>query len=117
MDVVHSLTLPIHTLYSQVQVPIPHRDNQPLDPGGGPVPCGGGDRQTAPAPEPGPGKPGLVPEPEATPNQDTDIEHMPPNPNAMNPLPTAHEHTPTVELHPRKADSASASLPAQMLFS
>ncbi|MED6259779.1 hypothetical protein ATANTOWER_030891 [Ataeniobius toweri] len=33
MDVVHSLTLPIHTLYSQVQVPIPHRDNQPPDPG------------------------------------------------------------------------------------
>ncbi|MEQ2291891.1 hypothetical protein AMECASPLE_017492 [Ameca splendens] len=29
MDVVPSLTLPIHTLYSQVQVPIPHRDNQP----------------------------------------------------------------------------------------
>ncbi|MEQ2316655.1 hypothetical protein AMECASPLE_034660 [Ameca splendens] len=32
MDIVHSLTLPIHTLYSQVQVPIPHRDNQPPDP-------------------------------------------------------------------------------------
>ncbi|MED6251591.1 hypothetical protein ATANTOWER_000189 [Ataeniobius toweri] len=25
MDIVHSLTLPIHTLYSQVQVPMPHR--------------------------------------------------------------------------------------------
>ncbi|MED6281281.1 hypothetical protein CHARACLAT_019708, partial [Characodon lateralis] len=30
---------------------------------------------------------------QATANQDTDIEHMPPNPNAMNPLPTgAHPH-------------------------
>ncbi|MED6285858.1 hypothetical protein CHARACLAT_033502 [Characodon lateralis] len=28
MNVVHSLTLPIHTLYSQVQVPISHSDNQ-----------------------------------------------------------------------------------------
>ncbi|MED6277332.1 hypothetical protein CHARACLAT_012304 [Characodon lateralis] len=29
----------------------------------------------------------------ATPNQDTDIEHMPPNPNPMNPLPTGeHPH-------------------------
>ncbi|MEQ2278829.1 hypothetical protein AMECASPLE_003214 [Ameca splendens] len=50
MDVVPLLTLPIHTLYSQVQVPIPHRGNQPQDPGGGPLPSGGGDRQTAPAP-------------------------------------------------------------------
>ncbi|MEQ2251234.1 hypothetical protein ILYODFUR_008760 [Ilyodon furcidens] len=60
MDVVHSLTLPIHTLYSQVQVPIPHRDNQPPDPGGGHLPSGGGDGLTAPAPEPGLG----VPDPE-----------------------------------------------------
>ncbi|MEQ2298726.1 hypothetical protein AMECASPLE_008327 [Ameca splendens] len=44
MDIIHSLTLPIHTLYSQVQVPIPHRDNQPPDPGGGPLLSGGGDR-------------------------------------------------------------------------
>ncbi|MEQ2303081.1 hypothetical protein AMECASPLE_013109 [Ameca splendens] len=29
MDVVHSLTLPIHTLYSQVQVLIPHRTASP----------------------------------------------------------------------------------------
>ncbi|MED6244356.1 hypothetical protein ATANTOWER_006104 [Ataeniobius toweri] len=28
MDIVHSLTLPIHILYSQVQVPIPHRGNR-----------------------------------------------------------------------------------------
>ncbi|MEQ2312004.1 hypothetical protein AMECASPLE_026440 [Ameca splendens] len=59
MDVVHSLTLPIHILYFQVQVPIPHSGNQPPEPGGGPIPSKGGDRQTAKAPEPG-----LVPEPE-----------------------------------------------------
>ncbi|MEQ2288966.1 Cadherin-23 [Ameca splendens] len=35
-----------------VQVPIPHRDNQSLDTGGGPLPSGGGDRQTSLAPEP-----------------------------------------------------------------
>ncbi|MED6244875.1 hypothetical protein ATANTOWER_026288 [Ataeniobius toweri] len=50
MDVVHSLTLPIHTLYSQIQVPIPHRGNQPPDPEGGPFPSGDEDRETAPAP-------------------------------------------------------------------
>ncbi|MED6269170.1 hypothetical protein CHARACLAT_030423 [Characodon lateralis] len=33
MEVVHSLIFAIHTLYSKVQVPIPHRDNQPPDPG------------------------------------------------------------------------------------
>ncbi|KAK5603395.1 hypothetical protein CRENBAI_008500 [Crenichthys baileyi] len=43
----------------------------------------------------------------ATPNQDTDIKHMPPNPNVMNPLPTAHGQTPTGELYPRKADEAT----------
>ncbi|MED6268716.1 hypothetical protein CHARACLAT_025213 [Characodon lateralis] len=47
MDIVHSLTLPIHTLYFQVQVPIPHRGN---DPGGGTLPSRGKDRQTTPAP-------------------------------------------------------------------
>ncbi|MEQ2251192.1 hypothetical protein ILYODFUR_008370 [Ilyodon furcidens] len=40
MDVVYSLTLPIHTLYSQVQVPIPQSGNQPPDSGGGPLPSG-----------------------------------------------------------------------------
>ncbi|MED6288881.1 hypothetical protein CHARACLAT_030765 [Characodon lateralis] len=35
MDVVHSLTLSIHTLYCQVQVLIPQRGNWPPDPGGG----------------------------------------------------------------------------------
>ncbi|KAK5601518.1 hypothetical protein CRENBAI_024908 [Crenichthys baileyi] len=34
----------------------------------------------------------------ATPNQDTDIEHMPTNPDTMNPLSTGH--TPTDELYP-----------------
>ncbi|MED6272163.1 hypothetical protein CHARACLAT_027400 [Characodon lateralis] len=58
MDVVHSLTLPIHTLHSQVQVSIPHRDNEPPDPGGSPLPSGGGDRQTTP------GQPGPMPETE-----------------------------------------------------
>ncbi|KAK5613500.1 hypothetical protein CRENBAI_020923 [Crenichthys baileyi] len=43
----------------------------------------------------------------ATPNQDTDIEHMPLNPNTMNTLPTAQGHNPTGELHPRKADEAT----------
>ncbi|KAK5606570.1 hypothetical protein CRENBAI_018565 [Crenichthys baileyi] len=43
----------------------------------------------------------------AMPNQDTDIGHMPPNPNTMNPLPTAHGYTPTGGLHPRKADEAT----------
>ncbi|KAK5604870.1 hypothetical protein CRENBAI_008128 [Crenichthys baileyi] len=40
--------------------------------------------------------------PTGPPPKDTDIEHMPPNPNAMNPLPKAHGHTPTGELHARK---------------
>ncbi|MEQ2281642.1 hypothetical protein AMECASPLE_032559 [Ameca splendens] len=40
MDIVHPPTLPIHSLYSQVQVPIPHRDNQPPEPGVGPLPLG-----------------------------------------------------------------------------
>ncbi|MEQ2286995.1 hypothetical protein AMECASPLE_007989 [Ameca splendens] len=45
-----------------------------------------------------------------TPNQDTDIEHMSPDPNAMNPLPTgAH---PTGELHLRKADIDKPTQPA-----
>ncbi|MED6293936.1 hypothetical protein CHARACLAT_015639 [Characodon lateralis] len=43
----------------------------------------------------------------AIPNQDTDIEHMPPNPYTMNALPTAQGQTPTGELHPRKADKAT----------
>ncbi|KAK5620283.1 hypothetical protein CRENBAI_025984 [Crenichthys baileyi] len=38
---------PAHT---KVQVVIPHRGNQPPDPGGGPLLTGGGERQTAPAP-------------------------------------------------------------------
>ncbi|MEQ2280573.1 hypothetical protein AMECASPLE_021317 [Ameca splendens] len=36
-----------------------------------------------------------------------DIKHMPPNPNAMNPFLTAQGHTPTGELHPRKADEVT----------
>ncbi|MED6262199.1 hypothetical protein ATANTOWER_016040 [Ataeniobius toweri] len=39
----------------------------------------------------------------ATSNQDTDIEHVPPNPTALNPLPTAQGHTPTGDLQPQKA--------------
>ncbi|MEQ2250794.1 hypothetical protein ILYODFUR_004491 [Ilyodon furcidens] len=38
----------------------------------------------------------------STHNQDTDVEHMPPNPNAMNPLPTGPH--PTDELHRKKAN-------------
>ncbi|MED6254731.1 hypothetical protein ATANTOWER_032382 [Ataeniobius toweri] len=57
-----TLTLPIHTLYSQVQVPIPHRGNQSPDPGG-PLPSRGRDRQTAPTPEPGPRPPAPTPVP------------------------------------------------------
>ncbi|MEQ2266331.1 hypothetical protein XENORESO_020615 [Xenotaenia resolanae] len=43
----------------------------------------------------------------------THIEHMPPNPNATNPLPTAQGHTLTGELHPRKADGAT---PTQLML-
>ncbi|MEQ2238991.1 hypothetical protein ILYODFUR_039156 [Ilyodon furcidens] len=50
MDVIHSFTLPMHTLYSQVQAPVPPRGNQPSDPGGSPLPSWGRDRQTAPRP-------------------------------------------------------------------
>ncbi|MEQ2287900.1 hypothetical protein AMECASPLE_017489 [Ameca splendens] len=41
-----------HTL-THTPLPILHRSNQPPDLGGGPLPSGVGDRQTAPAPEPG----------------------------------------------------------------
>ncbi|KAK5622588.1 hypothetical protein CRENBAI_000976 [Crenichthys baileyi] len=108
--------------------------NQPPEPGGGPLPSGGGDRKTqhmslgcaslgwclklrdpgparTPTPRPGP-RPQRPPSSSgegvmATLNQDTDIEHMPPNPNAMNPLPTAQGQTPTGELHTRKANEAT----------
>ncbi|MED6284801.1 hypothetical protein CHARACLAT_022687 [Characodon lateralis] len=63
MDVIHSLTLPIHTLYSQVQVLKPHRGNQPPNPGGGPL-SSGGETGRPPQHLTGPGLPGLVPEPE-----------------------------------------------------
>ncbi|MED6249760.1 hypothetical protein ATANTOWER_019160 [Ataeniobius toweri] len=56
---------------------------------------------------PHPNQPRLEIPHSATPNQDTDYVHMPPNPNAMNPLPTVHGHTPTGELHPRKDDEAT----------
>ncbi|MEQ2312268.1 hypothetical protein AMECASPLE_029168 [Ameca splendens] len=74
MDVIHSLTLPMHTLYSQVQAPVHPRGNQPPDPGGGPLPSWGRGRQTAPvlprprpssrppAPNPVPNKPHPPPE-------------------------------------------------------
>ncbi|MED6249418.1 hypothetical protein ATANTOWER_013755 [Ataeniobius toweri] len=68
MDVIHSFTLPMHTLYSQVQAPVPPRGNQPSDPGGGPLPSWGRDRQTAPAP-PRPGRPRPGPRPEPSPQQ------------------------------------------------
>ncbi|MEQ2237399.1 hypothetical protein ILYODFUR_022718 [Ilyodon furcidens] len=46
----------------------------------------------------------------ATTAQDTGIEHMPPNPNGINPLPTAPGHTPTGELHPRKTNEATPTV-------
>ncbi|KAK5620629.1 hypothetical protein CRENBAI_021398 [Crenichthys baileyi] len=43
----------------------------------------------------------------ATPNQDTDIEHMFLNPNTMNPLPTVLGLIPPGELHSRKVNEAT----------
>ncbi|MEQ2180427.1 hypothetical protein GOODEAATRI_001113 [Goodea atripinnis] len=60
MDVVHSLALAIRTLNSQVQVPIPQRGDQPLDPGGGPLHSGverGRPPQHQPTLVPAPSKP------------------------------------------------------------
>ncbi|KAK5606757.1 hypothetical protein CRENBAI_016102 [Crenichthys baileyi] len=63
MDVLHSLTLSMHTLYSKVRAPAAPRGNQPPDQGGGPLPSRGRDRQT------GPDQGGLGPRPEPSPHQ------------------------------------------------
>ncbi|MED6240795.1 hypothetical protein ATANTOWER_028267 [Ataeniobius toweri] len=93
MDVAHSLTIPIHTLYCKVQVQIPQRGNQSPYPGGGPLSSGVETGR--------PHQPGLVPAPDpanqSQPPINSDLNpmsHPPPkNPN-MN-LPTGPTPTRT----------------------
>ncbi|MEQ2238709.1 hypothetical protein ILYODFUR_036015 [Ilyodon furcidens] len=70
MDVIHSLTLPMHTLYSQVQVPVHPRGNQRSYPGGGPLPSWAETgRQRRHRPDPGdPGPAPAPPTPNPVPN-------------------------------------------------
>ncbi|MED6246077.1 hypothetical protein ATANTOWER_012468 [Ataeniobius toweri] len=104
MDVVHSLTLSIHTPYSHVQVPIPHRDNQPPEPAGGPLPSGGKDRQTAPAPEPGP----------ASPDSCLNLSDPCPDPDSPALTPVPNDPQPHLEREPcTKEGSGTGTMPQE----
>ncbi|KAK5601961.1 hypothetical protein CRENBAI_018394, partial [Crenichthys baileyi] len=69
-------------------VPIPHFGNQPPDPGGGPLPSGGGDKQTAPAPEPGWASPGWC----------LNLSDLGPNLDAPAPTPVPYKPRPHPEV-------------------
>ncbi|KAK5609318.1 hypothetical protein CRENBAI_011840 [Crenichthys baileyi] len=127
MDAIHSPSLPIHTLYSRSRYRYPKRGPQTQEV----VPFLKGWKQadcpsTSPDYCPNPSDPGPDPEPSfqpqplsgkgatykrgvylGDPQPPTDIEHMPPNPNTINPSPQGH--TPADEPHPRKANEDTST--------